>query len=256
MINIFSRTISLILAASAAIAAPTPENGLTPVSLERRACADVVVHFARGTTEVGTLGTVVGPPFRAALATALGSRSLSFEGVDYPAVVAGFLVGGSPEGSRTMASSVIATANQCPNAKIVMSGYRWVSAQNTLYLVRILVTECVTSISSQGGQLVHNAAKLLSTAVQQRVVAAVIFGDPNRDKSLPPILEARRKTFCNFGDLICDGTSIVLAPHLTYGSVSLPPCLLHKNVSADQILHYFGGLQDAAAAASFVRARI
>ncbi|KAF5330603.1 hypothetical protein D9619_005197 [Psilocybe cf. subviscida] len=207
MVDTFSRIIVLLLAASAVIAAPTPENGLAPLPLERRACADVVVHFARGTTEAGTLGTVVGPPFRTALGIALGSRSLSFEGVDYPAIVAGFLVGGSPEGSRTMANSVIATANECPNAKIVMSGY------------------------SQGGQLVHNAAKLLSTAVQQRVVAAVIFGDPNRDKSLPPILEARRKTFCNFGDLICDGTSIVLAPHLTYGS-------------------------DAAAAAAFVRARV
>lgn len=44
---------------------------------------------------------------------------------------------------------------QCPSSKVVMSGY------------------------SQGGQLVHNAAKLLPAETMAAVSAVVIFGDPS-----------------------------------------------------------------------------
>lgn len=43
---------------------------------------------------------------------------------------------------------------QCPDTKVVMAGY------------------------SQGGQLVHNAAKMLPASTTSKVMAAVIFGDP------------------------------------------------------------------------------
>lgn len=43
---------------------------------------------------------------------------------------------------------------QCPDTKVVMAGY------------------------SQGGQLVHNAAKMLDSSTTSKVAAAVIFGDP------------------------------------------------------------------------------
>ncbi|KAG6819815.1 hypothetical protein H0H93_008282 [Arthromyces matolae] len=75
---------------------------LTP----RQSCADVTVFFARGTTESGTIGTVVGPPFEAALATALGGQSLNFVGIPYAASIAGFLEGGDPAGATTMANDV------------------------------------------------------------------------------------------------------------------------------------------------------
>lgn len=44
--------------------------------------------------------------------------------------------------------------SQCPDTKVVLSGY------------------------SQGGQLVHNAAKLLPAKTAGKVAAAVTFGDP------------------------------------------------------------------------------
>ena len=72
--------------------------------------------------------------------------------------------------------------------------------------------------------MTHLAARQLSSAIQNRVVAVVTFGDPNERTALPGVLQSRRKTFCNFGDLICTGQSIILAPHLTYGSVSLVHC--------------------------------
>lgn len=50
-----------------------------------------------------------------------------------------------------MVSSILKT---CPSTKVVMSGY------------------------SQGGQIVHNAVKLLPAATLAKVSSAVIFGDP------------------------------------------------------------------------------
>ncbi|KAF9053103.1 cutinase [Panaeolus papilionaceus] len=186
-----SKAITVALVSAAVFAAPVAE-----LNIEARqvACPDVAVFFARGTTEVPTLGTIVGPRFSAALGRALPGRSVDFSGVSYPANVAGFLAGGDNGGSITMANSVTSIANRCSNTKIVMSGY------------------------SQGAQVTHKAANRLSSAVQERVVAVVTFGDPNERTALPGVLQSRRRTFCAFGDLICKGQSIVLAPHLSYGS--------------------------------------
>ncbi|EKM82449.1 hypothetical protein AGABI1DRAFT_117924 [Agaricus bisporus var. burnettii JB137-S8] len=159
----------------------------------RQACADVTVVYARGTTEVPLIGTVVGPPFASALRIALGGRSLNFVGVDYDADIAGFLVGGDPEGARTMARDVTSFANSCPDTAIVMSGY------------------------SQGAQVTHLAAEQLSSSVRERVNAVVVFGDPKNGDGFPGVLDDRSITFCAFGDNICDGGVLVLLPHLSYG---------------------------------------
>lgn len=110
----FKSALLLALAVASVHAAPTATQ----------ACADVTVIFARGTGEAAPIGTIVGPPFQSALQTALGSKSLSFQGVNYPASVAGFLEGGDPNGAATMAQDVTSTVNSCPSTKIVMSGYR------------------------------------------------------------------------------------------------------------------------------------
>lgn len=53
--------------------------------------------------------------------------------------------------------------SQCPNTKVILSGY------------------------SQGGQLVHNAAKLLPAETAQKIAGAVTFGDPGTYlDNLPP----------------------------------------------------------------------
>jgi hypothetical protein len=73
-----------------------------------------------------TFTPLLGPPFKAAIQSALPGQSVSFQGVDYPANVQGFLAGGDKQGSQTMAQDVQAAAAQCPNSKIVMAGYRYV----------------------------------------------------------------------------------------------------------------------------------
>ncbi|TFK35878.1 cutinase [Crucibulum laeve] len=167
-----------------ALAAPTA----------RQSCADVTVIFARGTLESAPIGTVVGPPFQSALRSALGGKSLNFIGVNYPADIAGFEEGGDPNGAKTMAGDITSAAGSCPNTKIVMSGY------------------------SQGAQVTHLAAKQLSSTVQSRVNAVVVFGDPDDNQGFPGVLNGRSITFCAQGDDICSGGQIINAAHLSYGS--------------------------------------
>jgi cutinase len=72
---------------------------------KRQSCADVTVIFARGTGEEAPIGTIVGPPFESALQSALRGMTLSFQGVNYPASVAGFEEGGDPQGLYCSTSS-------------------------------------------------------------------------------------------------------------------------------------------------------
>jgi cutinase len=105
------------------------------------------------------VGTLTGPPFFAALATVGGTDNLAVQGVTYPASVQGFLAGGDTNGSKLMAQLVGQAQTNCPNTKVVISGY------------------------SQGGQLVHNAAKMLNAST----AASVSSGkDPPPISPLPP----------------------------------------------------------------------
>lgn len=90
-------------------------------------CKAVTLIFARGTIEAGNVGSLVGPPFFSALSFAIGSTNLAVQGVDYPADVPGFLIGGSPSGSNTMATLINRAFAQCPNTKVIISGYSYVS---------------------------------------------------------------------------------------------------------------------------------
>lgn len=69
---------------------------------------------------------------------------------------------------------------------------------------------------SQGAQVVHRAGDLIPVAQRANVGAIVLFGDPRNGDAFPGTLNNNVKTFCNDGDLICDGLPIVLPPHSTY----------------------------------------
>lgn len=107
-------------------------------------CGDMVYIFARGTTERGNLGTVIGPGFGQELASQMGN--VAVQGVDYPANIAGFNAGGSNAGATTMADLCRQAIQQCPGTPIVMSGYRYVAPDPTcpvlpfvVRLVRVLI---------------------------------------------------------------------------------------------------------------------
>lgn len=83
----------------ASFAANETINGL----VDGNDCTAMTVVYARGTQEVGNVGSVTGPPFFAALADTLGSNSsLTVQGVSYESSIGGYLAGGSTAGSTNM----------------------------------------------------------------------------------------------------------------------------------------------------------
>lgn len=65
-------------------------------------CKAVTLIFARGTSEIGNVGSVTGPPFFQALGKKIGNDQLAVQGVDYPANIAGIIALGDPAGSKKM----------------------------------------------------------------------------------------------------------------------------------------------------------
>lgn len=177
-------------------------------------CKAMTVLFARGTTEAGNMGTIAGPPFVSAVGQMMGgAANVAVQGIEYPANVAGFLAGGDRRGSALMAQMVGQVRAQCPDTALVMAGYSYVPNYTS-----ILVDSSFTNRNnSQGGQLVHNAAEMLSAQDSAFVSSAVIFGDPDNGDAVGNVPAANTKIICATGDLICAGQAVVLAPHLSYG---------------------------------------
>lgn len=123
------------------------------------------------------------------------SATFIMEGVPdaaYPADIPGFLVGGSPTGSKAMAKMAIKAVSACPSSKVVLSGY------------------------SQGGQVVHNACKQLPPAITSRL-SVMIFGDPDNGDQLIGVNPGNVKIICHPDDNICQHGDTILVSHLTYG---------------------------------------
>ncbi|GLB12284.1 SMP-30 gluconolaconase LRE domain protein [Aspergillus tubingensis] len=161
------------------------ENGVTQHS---GSCKKLTFIFARGTTEIGNMGTVVGPEVASELASLTGNQ-VTVQGVNYPADWEGNVSLGS-SGGPTMASYVKEALQQCPNTKVVLGGY------------------------SQGSMVVHYAANQLSA---DQLSGAVLFGDPLKMEGVGKLSSSKVKEFCASGDPVCENGVNVMA-HLTYGS--------------------------------------
>ena len=90
-------------------------------NIKRAACAPYTLIFARGTTEIGTLGETVGPALDLGLNIAAPGQ-WSIQGVNYQATVDGDNCLGLPGGSIA-AQQLEQVASSCPSTKIIMSGY-------------------------------------------------------------------------------------------------------------------------------------
>ncbi|KAK8244715.1 cutinase, partial [Phyllosticta capitalensis] len=166
------------------------QNGLT----DGTACRKVSLIFARGTSEEGNMGTVVGPPLASHLASAIGSSNLAVQGVEYSASAAGAASGGDASGASKMTSLADDVVKKCPDTQVVLGGY------------------------SQGAQLVHKAGASIASSTASKVKAVVVFGDPLKGKAIKNIDSSIVKTYCHTGDEVCDGTFVITQAHLTYGN--------------------------------------
>ncbi|PLB47384.1 cutinase-domain-containing protein [Aspergillus steynii IBT 23096] len=154
---------------------------------QNKGCKELTFIFARGTTEMGNMGSVVGPPVAKNLNSLTGNQC-AVQGVDYPADAAGNAMMGASGGPK-MAEMVQKALKQCPKTKVVLGGY------------------------SQGSMVVHNAASKLS---EGQIAAAVLFGDPFKMQAVGKLDKSKTKEFCASGDPVCENGFNVMA-HLSYG---------------------------------------
>ncbi|KAJ5810429.1 uncharacterized protein N7503_002647 [Penicillium pulvis] len=198
----FIQSILPLLLASLVAASPTGlarRQSINSNDLTDGNCKDTMFIFARGSTEVGNMGTVVGPEVCEDLKVKLGGE-VGCQGVG-GAYTAGldtnFLPADTSSAAIQAAVDMFTECNtKCPNAKIVAGGY------------------------SQGTAVMDGAIQKLSTEVVDKVKGVVLFGFTRNKQDggrIPGYPTDQTKVYCATGDEVCDGTLIITAAHLTYG---------------------------------------
>ncbi|KAJ4395183.1 hypothetical protein N0V91_011026 [Didymella pomorum] len=192
----------IIIPESAAIELQARQLGLSSSELESgssSACPKAILIFARGSTETGNLGTL-GVPLGNALESRYGAANVWVQGVGGPygaTLGDNFLPRGSSAAAIREGVRLLNLANtKCPNSKVVTGGY------------------------SQGSALMAAALTDATATVRNQVVGTVLFGYTQNQQNrggIPNYPSDRLEVFCAVGDLVCDGTLIITAAHLSYG---------------------------------------
>jgi len=162
-------------------------------------CWEILFFFARGSTESGNMGSIIGPPLANDLRAAFPNGQVGVQGVVYDAALGTNYdaYGADPIGISYLEKVITGTVSSCPNTIIVVGGY------------------------SQGAALAARALSVLSTSITSHVVGAVLFGFTQNEQDggrIPNYPTSQTKVYCALGDLVCDGTLIITAAHLSYGS--------------------------------------
>ncbi|KAK5161399.1 hypothetical protein LTS14_001195 [Recurvomyces mirabilis] len=184
-------------------------------------CKPHTLLFARGTTEDANLGNVLGPPLITALeAVFLGSDLLAVQGVNnYPAIPIEYCEGGSLTGSQNLASVSLDTSNQPPCSRSTHHQQQLINTREQLiHQTHALCpsTKLIVSGYSQGAQVVHNAAQILSASDTAFISSVLLFGDPNNGYPVGSVPAKKVYVDCHVGDDICAHGDQIYEPHLSY----------------------------------------
>jgi cutinase len=195
--RLYAAALLPLLASAAPLESRQNRVGISANEFTQGGCKPVIMLFARGSTEVGNMGTVCGPPTGEGLKENFGANQVAVEGIEYDAGLStNFLPGGADRRGIEQMKTLIAKANaECPDSKLVVGGY------------------------SQGAALTHRAIEDLPQAQKDQIVAAFTFGDTQnlQDRGQIPNFPAEKTNIiCNTGDAVCRGTLTILAPHLDY----------------------------------------
>ena len=178
---------------------------LTAPSASAAACSDIEVVAARGTFEPGTLGFIVGDPVYSALQKKLTGKSLSSYKVNYPADLSPT---SAAQGNADLVNHVNTQASACPNQRFILVGYS--QGAN--------VVDNSIGISSAGAVVGSPIVATLPAAVEPKVAAVLLFGNPIRalGKSVTGTYQSRTIDFCAKGDPICENGGNDVGAHLGY----------------------------------------
>ncbi|MET9765517.1 cutinase family protein [Streptomyces sp. NPDC006372] len=169
------------------------------------ACSDVELVSARGTFEPGTLGFIVGDPVYSALQKKATGKSLSSYKVNYPADLSPT---SAAQGNADLVNHVKSQAAACPNQRFVLVGYS--QGAN--------VVDNSIGISSAGAVVGSPIVAQLPAAVEPKVAAVLLFGNPIRalGKSVTGTYQSRTLDICAKGDPVCESGGGDVGAHLGY----------------------------------------
>lgn len=200
-------TAAIALLASTAAALPTAVErrqfgtrvGSTVNELTNGACRPITFIFARGSTEIGNIGSTVGPPTCEGLKSEYGANQVACQGVGSPyqaTIGANALPEGTTSAAYGEAQRLFNLAStKCPDTIIVAGGY------------------------SQGAAVMTAAVRRLSSSVQDKIAGVVLYGNTRNAQNngkIPNFPPEKALTFCNLTDGVCGGGLVVTAGHLTY----------------------------------------
>ena len=178
---------------------------LTSPTASAATCSDIDVVAARGTFEPGTLGLIVGDPVFSALQQKITGKSLSSYAVNYPADLS---LTSAAQGNADAVNHVNAQAAACPDQRFILVGYS--QGAN--------VIDNSIGISSDGAVVGSPIVAALPAAVEPKVAAILLFGNPIRalGKSVTGTYQSRTIDFCADGDPICQNGGTDVGAHLGY----------------------------------------
>lgn len=202
-------------------------------SAAAEACPDVQVVFARGTFEPAGVGGV-GQAFVDALRVKAPGKSVDAYAVNYPASL-DFAT--AADGVIDARNKVMATANACPNTKVVLGGYSQGAA------VAAYITEDTVP---KGFTLPPGLTGPMPASTSDHVAAVVLFGKPSSGflqmiyTGAPPITVGPRyagKTddICIPEDPVCSPTGGDQGAHGEYPARGL------TDQAADYVVGRLGG---------------
>lgn len=168
-------------------------------------CSDIDVVAARGTFEPGRLGLIVGDPVFSALEKKLTGKTVSSYAVDYPADLS---LTSAAQGNRDLVNHVNSQAANCPNQRFILVGYS--QGAN--------VVDNSIGISSAGAVVGSPIVATLPAAVEPKVAAVLLFGNPIRalGKSVTGTYQSRTFDICAQGNPVCERGGGDTGAHLSY----------------------------------------
>ncbi|MFJ4280442.1 cutinase family protein [Streptomyces massasporeus] len=169
------------------------------------ACSDIEVVAARGTFEPGTLGFIVGDPVYSALQKKAAGRNVTGYKVNYPADLSPT---SAAQGNLDLVNHVKGQAAACPKQRFVLVGYS--QGAN--------VVDNSIGISSAGAVVGSPIVATLPAAVEPKVAAVLLFGNPIRalGKSVTGTYQSRTLDLCAEGDPVCENGGGDVGAHLSY----------------------------------------
>lgn len=199
--------IRLCLAALSLVGGAAGAATVSAPAASAATCSDLDVVAARGTFEPGTLGAIVGDPVYSVLQKKLTGKNLTSYKVNYPADLS---LTSAAQGNADLVNHVNSQAAACPNQRFVLVGYS--QGAN--------VVDNSIGISSDGAVVGSPIVATIPTALEPRVAAVLLFGNPIRalGRSVTGTYQSRTIDFCAKGDPICENGGTDVLAHLGYTS--------------------------------------